>query len=108
MEPHGTDPVVWIGVVEIVPRDGCELLRPDEGAYVNFLTWAASDSEYRAKVIGALSYYRLELLEFDDVRPFSASDGQPEDILQIAEELEQTRDPKHVRYGTFHKFPRRM
>ena len=108
MESNGKDAVVWIGVVGIIPREGCELLPPDEGAYVNFLTLAASDSEYRAKVIGALSYYRLELLEFDDVRPFSASDDQPEDILQIAAELEQTRDPKQVRYGTFHTFPRRM
>ena len=75
MESNGTDAVVWIGVVGIVPRDGCELLEPEEGAYVNFLTLAASDSEYRAKVIGALSYYRLELLEFEDVRPLSAFDN---------------------------------
>ena len=70
--------------------------------------WQTSGSEYRAKVIGALSYYRLELLGFDDVRPLSASESQPQDILQIAEELEQSRDPKHVRYSTFHTFPRRM
>jgi hypothetical protein len=108
MESGGTDAVVWIGVVGIVPRDGCELLSPDQGAYVNFLTLATSDSEYRAKVMGALSYYRLELLEFEDVRPLSASDKPSEEILAIAEELEESGNPQHVRYATFNTLPRKM
>ena len=99
---------MWIGVVEIVPREGCELLGPDEGAFVHFLTLAANDSEYRAKVIGALSDYRLELLQFEDVRPLSEWDHSPEEILQISEELELNQNPRHVRYATFHTFPRRM
>jgi hypothetical protein len=52
--------VVWIGVVGVVPQEGCELLAPHEGAFVNFLTLASSDSEYRAKVSGALSSYSLD------------------------------------------------
>jgi hypothetical protein len=80
----------------------------DEGAYVNFLTLASSDSEYRAKVIGALSYYQLELLEFEDVRPFAASDEPSKAILAIAAELEESGNPQHVRYATLHFFPRKM
>ena len=101
-------PVIWIGVVGVVPREGCDLLSPEMGAFVNFLTLATSESEYRAKVIGALSDYRLDLLEFQDVRPLSQSDEPSEEILAIAEELEENRNPKHVRYATFHTFPRQM
>lgn len=108
MGSEATDAVVWIGMVGIVSREGCELLLLDEGAYVNFLTLASSDSEYRAKVMGALSYYRLELLEFENVRPLSPSDEASDEILAIAEELEQSRNPQHVRYATFHTFPRKM
>jgi hypothetical protein len=108
MEPDTVDPVVWIGVVGIVPREGCELLSPDKGAYTNFLTLARSHSEYRAKVIGALSYYQLELLEFENVRPFWACDDPSEEILAIAAELEEDRNPQHVRYATFNTFPRKM
>lgn len=108
MEPEGADAVVWIGVVGVVPRNGCELLLPERGAYTNFLTLARSESEYRAKVIGALSYYQLELLEFEDVRPFSASERPSEEIFAIAAELEENRNPKHVRYATFNTFPRTM
>jgi hypothetical protein len=100
--------VVWIGVVGVVPQKGCELLAPDEGAFVNFLTLASSDSEYRAKVSGALSSYRLDPLEFEDVRPLSASDSPSQEILSIAAELEDCRNPKHVRYATFHTYPRVM
>ena len=99
---------VWIGVVGVVPREGCELLPPDEGAYVNFLTLASSESQYKAKVTGALSYYHLELIEFEDVRLFSLSDQPSEEILLIAAELEEARNPQHVRYATFNTFPRKM
>jgi hypothetical protein len=94
-------PEVWIGVAGVVPREGCELLSPHEGAFVNFLTLASSDSEYRAKVTGAIFFYLLDLLEFQDVRPLSQSD-------RPSQELEESRNPKHVRYATFHTFPRVM
>jgi hypothetical protein len=99
---------VWIGVAGVVPREGCGLLSPHEGAFVNFLTLASSDSEYRAKVIGAISVYLLDLLEFQDVRPLSQSDRPSQEILSIAAELEESRNPKHVRYAAFHTFPRVM
>jgi hypothetical protein len=99
---------VWIAVVGVAPRDGCELLSVNKGAYINFLTLASSEAEYRAKVAGALGYYCLELLEFEDVRPFSRSDGSSEEIVLIAEELERDNNPQHVRFSTFHTFPRVM
>jgi hypothetical protein len=100
--------VVWIGVAGVVPRSGCELLSTDEGAYVNFLPLASGEAGYRAKVTGALDHSRLELLEFEDIRPVSGSDELSEDILAIAAELERHNNPKHVRYATFHTFPRVM
>lgn len=98
----------WIGVVGVTPREGCELLSAHEGAYINFLTLAHNEAEYRAKVAGALGYYRLELLEFEDVRPFSHAEGSSQEITSIAEELERHNNPQHVRYSTFHTFPRVM
>jgi hypothetical protein len=99
---------VWIAVVEVAPREGCELLSVSEGAFINFLTLASSEAEYRAKVAGALGYYCLELLEFEDVRPFSLPEGSSEEIALIAEELARDNNPQHVRYSTFHTFPRVM
>ena len=100
--------VVWIGVVGVVPREGCELLAPQRGAFVNFLTLANNEAEYRDKVAGTLSDYLLELLEFQDVRPFSSADEPSREIVSIAAELEEGRNPQHVRFATFHTFPRLM
>jgi hypothetical protein len=99
---------VWIGLVGVIPREGCRLLPSNEGAFVNFLTLASNESEYRAKVTGALFHYHLELLEFEDVRPFSPEDKPSPEILSIAAELEKNRNPEHVRYATFNTFPRLM
>ena len=77
------------------------MLSPHKGAFVNFLTLANSELEYRAKVSGTLSDYCLDLLDFQDVRPFSESDCPSPEILAIAEELRETRNPNHVRYATF-------
>ena len=53
-------------------------------------------------------YDRLDPLEFEDVRPLSDSDNPSQEILSIAAELEESGNPKHVRYATFHVFPRVM
>jgi hypothetical protein len=109
MEPDETSPsVVWIGVVGVVPGEGCDLLSAESGAFINFLTLARSESEYRAKVAGALSYHQLDLLEFIDVRPFSPSDEPSEEILAIGAAIEGNCNQNHVRYATFHTFPRLM
>jgi hypothetical protein len=99
---------VWIGLVGVIPRQGCQLLPPNEGAFVNFLTLATNESEYRAKVTGALFHYCLELLEIEDVRPISPDEKSSPEILSIAAELEKNRNPEHVRYATFNIFPRVM
>ena len=90
------------------PKRDAICSRPLRGAFVNLLTLASSDSEYRAKVSGPLSSYRLNPLEFENVRPLSASDSPDEEILSIAAELEEDRNLKHVRYSTFHTYPRVM
>lgn len=99
---------VWIAVAGVVPHDGCELLDLDKGAYVNFLTLAADEAEYRSKLEFTLRDYRLDLLELCDVRPFSLSEDPAEEIVAIADELQQEQNPKHVRYASFHTFPRTM
>lgn len=99
---------MWIAVAGVVPKEGCELISADQGAYTNFLTLASNEAEYRSKVADVLDYYHLELLELIDVRPFSEADDPDDDVLTIAREILEHHNPKHVRYATFHAFPRTM
>src|SRR5258708_15022285 len=99
---------VWMGLLTVIPRVGCTALAGEEGAYVHVLTLAASEPEYRTKVVSAMSYYCLDLLEVRNVTPFSHSTTLSEEIILIAHELETSRNPEHVRFVTFHTFPRTM
>ncbi len=84
------------------------MLAPGKGAYVNVLTWAESESDYRNKVVPVMKHYGLDVLEMTDVEPFTkrvARVGATEDLFEIVDEISS---PKHVRYGTFHTFPRVM
>ena len=99
---------VWIGLAGVTPREGCELLSPDEGAFVSFLTLASSEEEYRAKLNGVLNYYGLQLFDIENVEPLSLRNKPSEEIMAIANELEQSNNSKHVRYSTFYTFPRVM
>jgi hypothetical protein len=91
-----------------LPQEGCELLSADKGAFVNFLTLATDEAEYRSKVGAALAHYRLDLQGFENIRLFSVPDSPSEEIVSIAEELQRSNNQKHVRYATFHTFVRIM
>lgn len=94
--------------MSVVPQDGCELLSVHKGAFVNFLTLADDEAEYRSKVASALVDYRLELHGLENVRQFTLSDNPSEELISLAEELQRENNPKHVRFGTFHTFERLM
>ena len=99
---------VWIGLICVVPEADCDMLAPEKGAYTHVLTLASSEAEYRSKVIDAMTDYRLNVLEITGVEPLTmrlASYDISDDLAAIAEEI---TSPNHVRYGTFHTFPRVM
>ena len=99
---------VWIGTAGVVPREGCDVLSADRGAYTNFLTLARDEEEYRAKLTGALNYYGLELISLEGVEPLSLRIDPAEEILTIARELGHDNNPQHIRFATFHTFRRVM
>jgi hypothetical protein len=83
-------------------------LDPDKGAYVNVLTLATNGTECRTKIGSAMSHYRLEVVEVEDVLLFSDVSNASAKLVAIAQELDESGNPKHVRFETLHPFPRVM
>jgi hypothetical protein len=108
MGPEFSGAVVWIGLASVIPDLGCEMLSPDKGAYIHLLTLANTELEYRTKVFGALSHYKLVLLQLENIRPLQEAESVSEEIAALAKELNKLQNPQHVRYGCFHTFPRLM
>ena len=98
---------VWDGLLTVAPREECTLLDANQGACVHVLTLAVSETEYRAKVIAAMNHYFLDILQIENVIPFSQLDAS-EELAIIARELQTSKNPKHVRFVTLHTFPRVM
>jgi len=94
--------------IVVVPREGCDLLEADKGAYVNGLTLAASQAECQTKVIAAMNHYDFEVVKVEDVFLFSDSSNASQTLATIAAELKESRNLKHVRFETLHTFPRVM
>ncbi|MGC1451549.1 MAG: hypothetical protein WA830_16075 [Candidatus Sulfotelmatobacter sp.] len=94
--------------IVVAPREQCDLLQADKGAYVNVLTLATNGTEFRTKVVAARSHYQFEVVDVGNVFPFSDSSNASETLRTIAEELEKSGNLKHVRFETLHKFPRVM
>jgi hypothetical protein len=92
--------------IVVVPREDCELLNDDEGAYVNVLALATNETECRIKIGAAMNDYRLEVVTVEDAFPFSGASNVSAELTTIAEELEESQNLKHVRFTTLHKFPR--
>jgi hypothetical protein len=92
----------------VVPREDCTLLEDDKGAYVNVLTLAADETEWRGKVATAMNHYHFEVLAIEDVFLFSDASNVSSELTTIAEELVESQNFKHVCFETLHTFPRVM
>ena len=61
--PDSTDGMrVWIGVAGVTARPACEILSPDEGAYINFLTLARNDASTAQNFLVRLATMALNCL----------------------------------------------
>lgn len=95
----------WIGLVEIVPNEGCELLKPGRGAYLNVLTLASSALEFAKKVEDAMTIYKVTVMSITDCVPCKERFQQftPDDeIRELHLALDQ---PTQVLLATLHTFP---
>ena len=94
--------------IVVAPREECELLEDDKGAYINVLTLATNETECRTKVGAAMNDYHFEVVAVEDVFLFRDAYNVSADLTTIVEELEESQNLKHVRFTTLHKFPRVM
>ena len=99
---------LWIGLVEVRPLEGCDVLQDAKGAFVNMVTWAANATELKQKatlVFGELHLFvaAIENAELVEERREREGDFEDtiEDIISRAE-----GNPNAIIYSTFHFYKR--
>jgi hypothetical protein len=101
-----TSDKLWIGLAEVVPAPGNNILGSDKkGACINVIAHADAESDFRERVLNALREMGLEMKDLEDVELFRkrASEYQvSQELLDLAQKVEAERN---VGFGTFHTFP---
>ena len=95
---------IWIGLADVMPVRGNDVLGNSKGAFVNVVARAGSSSEFCDLVQNELSVAGFITLSLEDVEPLQnrlSTHTVSEDILALCRELDAAGA---VRFGTFHSY----
>ena len=100
---------LWIGIVEVRSIDpNNELLGDAKGAFVNVVTWASGESEYRHNVELLIKKMAdLFIVDMNNIEPVEEKKRRTAGIL--ADDVDEIifraeANPNAIIYGTFHKY----
>ncbi len=94
---------IWIGLVGVRTLPSSELLREATGDYVNVLTWASDEAEFRNKAAELMDSLKLFLVAIENPGPLSdrgSAANREESISELAAMVRE--NPVAIIYGTFH------
>lgn len=89
---------VWIGLLDLRPRPGNDLLGDSGGAYVQALAPASSREEFVAVWTSLMEDADYDVLSIENVEPFDdrrRRESPDPRIVEIAEQVSQTQQPAH-------------
>ncbi len=91
---------MWIGLLEVSPHEDAEALCEASGAFVNVVTWASNESQFREKAKIVMDKLRMAIIDVEGAEPL-ANRGliESEELLDIAARVEG--NPNAIIYGTF-------
>ena len=99
---------LWIGLVEVRPLEGCEVLEDAKGAFVNIVTWASNATEFKQKaklMFGELCLFVAGIQNPEPVEVRREREGDLEDSIEdIISRAEN--NPNAIIYSTFHLYER--
>jgi len=91
---------MWIGLVEVSPQEDAEVLLDVSGAFVNVVTWASNETQFRDKAKLVMNKLNLVIMDVENAEPI-ANRGvlENEELLDIVSRVES--NPNAIIYGTF-------
>ncbi len=100
---------VWIGMIEVRPLPDCKLLETDAGAFVNVLTWAANEGQFRKKAEMLMEQLGLQIVGIENPEPLTNREAQGELDKDIADIAAKVRiNPAAIMYSSFHTWPQKI
>ena len=96
---------IWIGLIEVRPLEGCEILDDAKGAFINVVMWATSSEDYRRKSESTVAEMKLFVVDIERPEPVTAR-RKREGLGEVLEDMiSRSEDhPDEIVFGTFHLY----
>jgi|SRR5579859_554870 len=97
---------IWIGLIEVRPLEGCEILDHAKGAFINVVMWATSSEDYRSKSESTVAEMKLFVVHIERPEPVIARRKREGDLGEELEDMiSRSEDhPDEIVFGTFHLY----
>lgn len=78
---------IWVGLVEVRPLEGCEILDDAKGAFINVVMWATSSEHYRNKAESTVAEMKLFVVDIERPEPVIARREREGDFDEELEDM---------------------
>lgn len=97
---------IWIGLVEVRPLEGCEILDDAKGAFTNVVMWATNSEDYRRKSESTVAEMKLFVVDIERSEPVIVRREREGDFDEELENIiSRSEDhPDEIVFGTFHLY----
>jgi hypothetical protein len=95
---------IWIGLVEVRPLEGCDMLDEAKGAYVNVVMCVVNADAYKRRAESTSSELRLFVVDVIRPEPVAEMRRREGNFEEEIEDmiLRSQEHPDDVIFGTFH------
>jgi hypothetical protein len=95
---------IWVGLVEVKPQPGCEMLKEGKGAFVHTMAWAEDAVHFKQVLTRCLGQMKMDVMGVRQPEPWSVRSGREDEdsaeLLDLAQQI--GKDEAKVAFGTFH------
>ena len=94
---------IWVGLAEVKPQPGCELLQENKGAFVHTMAWAENVEQFETVLALSCLQFKMDLTGVLHSEPWTMRDQcetESEELRELAKEI--IGDVSKVAFGTFH------
>ncbi|MGZ4888937.1 MAG: hypothetical protein ACXWBH_07135 [Candidatus Angelobacter sp.] len=97
---------IWIGLIEVRPLEGSEILDDAKGAFINVVMWANSIDDYTRKSESAAAEMKLFVVDVTMPEPVIARRKREGDFEEQIEDMvsRSSDNPGEIVFGTFHLY----
>jgi len=95
---------IWVGLVEVKPQPGCEMLKEGKGAFVHTMAWAEDAVHFKRVLARCFGQLKMDVNGVRQPEPWvvrsQREDEDSPELLDLAQQI--SKDEAKVAFGTFH------